>query len=322
MDAPPLLVSFPDLVCLQSALKPETLAEHREELQFLLQKALPPAVSRRVVATLFGYSVNLVGRMGARPANYYRTFVVGKGRGVRKIDSPKVALKVIQKWIGEHLSLAIEMPQYVHGFVPNRSTLTGALPHCGAQWVASVDIKDFFPSIAPERLRPELARIGYQDKAQETILNLTTLHGGLPQGSPASPVLANLAFRRTDELVSEFCSEVGCTYTRYADDLVVSAKRPYPDKLLERLSTLVEGQGWRISQQKARVWRDVQHARVYGLLVHGSTPRLPKPYRNQLRLYRYMLEHGEVPDDQLMSIQGHLAYAAAVQAFEQNIKPQ
>ncbi|MBF4249174.1 RNA-directed DNA polymerase, partial [Vibrio anguillarum] len=70
------------------------------------------------------------------------------GKKLRTIHSPRVALKVVQKWLGYHLSSAISFDSHVCGFIKGRSFVDAAKIHEGAKWLYSVDIADFFPSVS------------------------------------------------------------------------------------------------------------------------------------------------------------------------------
>lgn len=306
-------MSFRALQDLLAALPSDLAAQSKQELEFLTEKGLPPAVSTRIVAVLFGLSPRFVGALQKKARNYYRVFDIPKGRSSRRIEAPKVGLKIIQKWVSFHLAKAVRLPDCVHGFVTGRSFVSAASAHCGAEWVMSLDIRDFFPSVSSQRLFEPLQEVGYQRHSIETLLRLCTLQDHLPQGAPSSPVLSNLAFLRTDSELVQLAASQGCVYTRYADDLVFSGKGDLPPNLLRSIRSVLKSHFWRVSENKLVVTKVSHLAHVHGLNVGGCSPRLPKAYRRWLRLARHLLIKGRVSEHQAAVYRGHLAFAASVQ---------
>jgi RNA-directed DNA polymerase len=307
---PPPLVSFASVEALIAALPDATRAMHAAEIRRVVALGLPPAVSLRTVATLFGVSAEFVGAMSRASVRYYRVFKIKKGKKTRTIQAPKVGLKLIQAWFGGHVSRAIQLPPSVFGFVPGKSGVKEAASvHCGANWVYSIDLRDFFPSITEQQVRAALVRMGYAENTASFMARLLTLQGRLPQGSPASPVISNVVFTPTDSLLGEFATANDIQYTRYADDLVFSGLGEPPDDLQVRLREIVTVAGWTIADDKEYFARRPARLKVHGLLVHGGKPRLTKGYRNRIRAYRHLLAAGKIAEADQAKILGHLSYA-------------
>lgn len=307
---PPLLVSFNTVEALLAALPEATRDAHEQEIRRVVALGLPPAVSLRTVATLFGVSAEFIGAMSRAPMRYYRVFKIKKGKKTRIIQAPKVALKLLQKWFAEHAANAVELPGSVYGFVPRRSGVKeAAAKHCPATWVYSLDIRDFFPSITEEQVRTALVQAGYGDQSAWFWARLMTLNGRLPQGSPASPVISNWVFRPTDQALIKLSDALGVRYTRYADDLVFSGTEAPPPELQEQVRAIVTGQGWVLAEGKEHFALLPARLKVHGLLVHRGRPRLTKGYRNRIRAYTHLMAAGKIAEKDLHKVQGHLAYA-------------
>lgn len=308
---PPLFVNFKSAEALLAALPETARASYQAEILRIAELDLPPAVSVRVVSTLFGVSTGFIGAISRSPARYYREFEIKKGTKKRKIQAPRVALKVLQTWFGYHIAPIAPLSDCVYGFVPGRSGVKeAAATHCPAKWVYSLDIRDFFPSITDEHVRDALVRIGYASRSARFITRLLTLNGALPQGSPASPVISNLVFAPTDDRLEGLAQELGVRYTRYADDLVFSSRdEAPPENLLDRVREIVTDAGWSIAHQKEHLAKLPRRLKVHGLLVHGNRPRLTKGYRNRVRAYNHLLSAGKIIEEDLPKIRGHLAYA-------------
>lgn len=311
---PPLLVSFDSVEALIDALPESTRAAHEAEIRLLASRGLPPAVSLRTISTLFGISPEFVGAMSRAPTRYYRVFQLRKGKKKRTISAPKVALKVIQSWFGTHVALAIDLPDCVYGFVPGKDgVFAAANVHCGADWVYSLDLRDFFPSVSEARVVSALESIGFSARSAAFLSRLLTLNGQLPQGSPASPVISNIAFLPTDLALAATADGAGVKYTRYADDLVFSGTGQPAGDLSQSIRNILLQHGWSIAEEKEYLAVRPARLKVHGLLVHGAKPRLTKGYRNRIRAYRHLLHANKISEEDLPMILGHLSYARHIE---------
>lgn len=314
MNAPPLLVSFSgdvDLLC--RALSKDAKEKYEGEIRALVLRGRPPAVSVTVLSTLFGVSIEFVRTLTLRPHRYYRKFTIRKGKKTRVIQAPRVALKTIQKWFGFHLAESITYRKSVFGFVPRKSVIDAAVVHCGARWVYSLDLRDFFPSITAEQVTMALKEIGYSAHAASLVVSLCTLDGCLPQGSPASPVLSNIVFAQTDDRLQKLADEHQVRFTRYADDIVFSGNNTPPPLLQEQVKTIVSQEGWQIAPEKEHLAQWPRRLKVHGLLVSGDKPRLTKGYRNRIRAYKHLLVKDQVRSEDRAKILGHIAYSHTVE---------
>ena len=193
--------------------------------------------------------------LSARPLKYYRIFQISKGSGYRQIESPRVALKVIQSWFGHYLARALPAQEGVHGFVPSRSTISAAKQHLGAEWLWSFDIRDFFPSCQRLAVVAALVEAGYPESAAQILAGLTTIHGAAgTEGSPASPVLSNLMFALVDRKLKQLALDVGGQYTRYADDIGISGHGTATDGLDLTVATILEESGWNLKRPVKRLF--------------------------------------------------------------------
>jgi hypothetical protein len=262
---------------------------------------------------MVGINPGLVWSFLNRPNRHYRRFSLPKGKGFREIQAPRVALKVVQKWLSVQLQRKYVAPAHVHGFVSGRSHLTAASAHSAARWVHKIDICDFFGSTPSLVVKETMKGIGYSDVGSEIVTSLTTLNGFLTQGSPTSPVLSNLAFGVVDQKLTALATKYGIRLTRYADDIVFSGIGEAPRTLQAEIEFIFFQTPWRLSEKKTHVSRFPSRLKVHGLLVHGERVRLTKGYRNRIRGFRHALAAGRIKPHDQKRIGGHLQYAKQVE---------
>jgi RNA-directed DNA polymerase len=104
--------------------------------------------------------------------------------------------------------------------------------------------------------------------------------GVLPQGAPTSPMLSNLAARKLDDALNQYALENGFVYTRYADDIAISASHLNSarsvGKIQRNIIHRIRKCGFNENIQKTRVAGPGSKKTVLGLLVDGRTPRLSR----------------------------------------------
>ena len=171
----------------------------------------------------------------------YRSFKIPKrSGGLRQIDAPNDELKRALydlKMIFEkkfYMSYHTSAFAYVHG----RSTIDSVKRHQQnkSRWFLKTDMRHFFPSTSPEFLMKMLCMtfpfcefVKYDTDCRELLekaLSLCFLNGGLPQGTPTSPMLTNAMMIPIDHAISKMCHEYKphLCYTRYADDILISSE--------------------------------------------------------------------------------------------------
>lgn len=286
-------------------------------IQQYCELGLPPVTSRSALSALFGYNEGFVWSLLNRTQRHYRRFEIPKGKGSREIFAPKVGLKVIQRWLGFHFQKRWTAKDNVYGFVPGRSHLQAASRHLDCEWIVSVDIENFFPSVSHWQVNSALEGLGYRDAfSTGAIVKLTCLGMGLTQGAPSSPVLSNVVLDGLDERLSSYAVANELVYTRYADDIVVSGRSGSPDDAVKEVSNALKSDGWKIAEAKTTIHQKPHRLKVHGLLVHGSGIRLTKGYRNRIRAYKHMLGKGKVKASDVAKLSGHIEYSDQVDRFK------
>ena len=134
------------------------------------------------------------------------------------------------------------------------------------------DLKNFFPSIGSGRIFGLFRCLGYPHRVARILVALCTSitpsrvverielsdrhhyrKPHLPQGSPASPALANLAVFTLDRRLSALAKSVDANYSRYADDLSFSGDSHVAGTLLRAVPPIVEDEGFQLNAAKTRI---------------------------------------------------------------------
>lgn len=261
----------------------------------LLDNNLPVIFDIEHFALLIGISLPDLTKMIFGDEKFYSQLRIPKKcSGFREIDSPSMDLKYIQRWILKNILNKIHISEFAVGFCENKSILDNAKRHLNQHCVVNLDIKDFFPSISFERVYRIFAYYGYTNEVSFLLAKLCTFKGRLPQGSPASPCLSNIACLKLDARLNALAQKYEAVYSRYADDLSFSGKNDIKS-IIGAVSKIVKDEQFSLNEKKTRIAYPHQRQEVTGLIVNGDSVRVSKNYKRTVyqELY-YCLKYGVV----------------------------
>ena len=249
-----------------------------------------------------------------RLRHYHRRWVRKRDGSGRLLEAPKRELKDLQRQVLHGILDRVPAHDDAHGFCPGRSVRTGAARHRGQAVVVRLDLEAFFASVGAGRVYGIFRLAGYPEPVAHTLAALCTtatppavlsdapeVAGAqraarrrmlarlraphLPQGSPTSPALANLAAHALDRRLAGLARRLGARYTRYADDLVLSGDRRLVGRapaIVRLVEEIAHDEGFRLHESKTRVLTAAQRQAVTGLVVNAGA-NVPRPDYDRLR---------------------------------------
>lgn len=314
-DSEKLSAAYKDRSWLKVAPQSDTLATVVDRL---LKEVKPryPWMWRR---TLYGYAYGQ-----NRGAGKYTRKVIHPQKGKRRVlHVPHKPLARVQKAL---LRLVLNpaqdtLPPYVMGGRPSgdgRRSQFGifqnAAAHVGQGFVASFDIKDFFPSVRLSDIVQSLQNLPraaltdsggsprpWTDDTAAFVARLVTHRGRLPQGAPTSPAVANLAFSRYDAIIRDRLGP-HVVYTRYFDDITVSISAHdarsrkletapmFRDHVAEVISQTLSRSSFRLNDRKTRCGDCTEGVVVTGLRVDSERVNVARPLRRNTRALLHRIE--------------------------------
>ncbi|MFC8623281.1 reverse transcriptase family protein [Streptomyces anulatus] len=291
-----------------------------------------------------------------RGLQYTPVHTPGKAdRGPRKLLTPNPELMAVQRWLLHQVLDLLPVHQNAFAYIKGRSVADCARRHLGAQWLIKIDISDFFGSIGERRIHQVFRAHGYQPLVAFELSRLCTWDdrgtdvdparkdrypkitayqagwgGALPQGSPTSGALANLAVLPLDDRLSHIAARHGLVYTRYSDDMVFSAGTTFVRRsavaMLRELSHAVQGYGFTVNGRKTRIVPTGARRSVLGLLVDGDTLRLTPDFKSRILGHLYGVEKFGIRAHQqhrdFASLAGMVHHVDGLIAYAEGTEPQ
>jgi RNA-directed DNA polymerase len=213
-----------------------------------------------------------------RPRAYRRREIPKEGGKVRVISIPAIRDRVVQGALRLILEPIFEadFSDSSFGARPRRSAhqafekvRTGLRQR--RHRVVDVDLSRYFDTIRHDRMLAKVARRVVDGKVLAMVKQFLKSTGkqGVPQGSPLSPLLANLALNDLDHILDRGNGFI--TYARYLDDMVVLTPasergRKWADRALERIRREAEAIGVSLNTEKTRIVTITDDRAVFAFL--------------------------------------------------------
>lgn len=223
---------------------------------------------------------------------YQKFTIPKKAGGTRNICAPTGALKQAQKNLAELLYDCREEMETGHkqkslsfAFRRKHSIVGNAQVHKRRRYVLNLDIADFFPTFNFGRVRGFFMtnkHFALPDKVATVLAQIACFENTLPQGSPCSPVIADMITHILDVRLAQLAKKHRVTYSRYADDLTFStSQKQFPADLASMnddekggwalgsaLTKVIEKCGFSINPAKTRMQVRPARQTVTGLSVN------------------------------------------------------
>jgi len=270
--------------------------KRQERKAFQLTIKTRHALTHKIANT--GISASRIDEILSDTNNHYRRYYIPKADGSkREICEPSSELRRLQKAV----LTTIKTPK-VSGFCTayetGSSVKKNAQKHQNAAHVLHIDIKDFFPSITKKMFmdiyKPLVCYHFYcknwetceKCAAAKNLWRIVSLNGGLPIGASTSPFIGNRVMATADiELAS---LDKSLTYTRYADDMVFSSKKPISADFIQKVEAIINKHGFEINHKKTYFMKS--RKQVTGVLLIDGKLSVGTAYKKRLKkeIYNYL----------------------------------
>lgn len=224
-----------------------------------------------------------------RHSLYSEFYIPKHSGGLRKIDAPNEELKEALRALMQIFSVRFGALYHTSAFayIKDRSTIECMKRHQNndSKWYGKTDFSNFFGSTTLEFTMHILSMIypfclvceDAEGKEElRTALELAFLDGGLPQGTPISPMLTNLIMIPIDFKLCNTLRNFNnqrFIYTRYADDIQISSQINFDMNRIVKLidDTLQEFDApFRIKQEKTRYGSSAGRNWNLGIMINSK----------------------------------------------------
>lgn len=269
----------------------------------------------------------------------YETFhIPKKSGGLRRIDAPKPelmnALRNLKTIFEEDFHALYHTSAFA--YVKNRCTVDAVKRHQknNSKWFGKLDLHDFFGSTTLDYVIKmfsmvfpfsEIVKVPNGEAELRKALDLAFLNGGLPQGTPLSPLITNVMMIPVDHKLANVFRDFDkqrFIYTRYADDFIISSKVDFDVHRVEKLvvDTLHEfGAPFTINESKTRYGSSAGRNWNLGVMLNKDneiTVGHKKKRQFQSMLYNYITDKRKGiswPREDVQTMQGLHSYYRMVE---------
>lgn len=269
----------------------------------------------------------------------YETFHIPKrSGGLRRIDAPKPelmnALRNLKTIFEEDFHALYHTSAFA--YVKNRCTVDAVKRHQknNSKWFGKLDLHDFFGSTTLDYVIKmfsmvfpfsEIVKFPNGEAELRKALDLAFLNGGLPQGTPLSPLITNVMMIPVDYKIANAFRDFDkqrFIYTRYADDFIISSKVDFDVHRVEKLvvDTLHEfGAPFTINESKTRYGSSAGRNWNLGVMLNKDneiTVGHKKKRQFQSMLYNYITDKRKGiswPREDVQTMQGLHSYYRMVE---------
>lgn len=151
--------------------------------------------------------------------------------------------------------------------------------------------------------------------------------GFVPQGSPTSGAIANIIAGRLDQNMQRLATDIGLTYTRYADDIVLSGSgkfsRDHCHDVIREVRQIIRNNGFRMHEKKTQVIPPGARHVVLGVVLTDEGITLGREIKRRIEHHlfgaeRFHIQH-HAKHQNFTSILGFVHHVRGLLAFAADV---
>lgn len=244
----------------------------------------------------------------------------------RTIAQPAKEVKSLQYWVIENFLRKFPIHSAATAYRKGKNIADNARRHRHGSFLLKLDFADFFPSIKAHDFRKYLKRshVNLENEDVDVLMRILfwkpkgTRNFCLSIGAPSSPLVSNILMYDFDDRVAKFCSKHGIAYTRYADDISLSANNT---SKLEKVEQFIVGLCNRSTSPKVVLNQDKLvrvskrgARRITGLTITNDRKvSLGREKKRQIRAAVHHFLTGRLTEEASLQLRGTLAYVNSVE---------
>ena len=251
----------------------------------------------------------------------YKVYSIEKRTGGhRTICHPSKQIKAIQRWLNKTLFKTFPVHEHATAYKKEASIRENAARHLGSLFTLRMDFVEFFPSFSQDGIKSVIIEenrkreLGLSVEDVEFVSNVVTRNEFLTIGAPSSPMISNFMMFDFDELVSEMALEKELIYSRYADDLFISAFRPNGldgvAEAVEEAAQDYEHASLRVNRRKTAYLSRRYRRTITGLIV---TPdhrvSIGRERKREIKSLVHRFSSGNLGSEEVSRLRGLIAFA-------------
>lgn len=227
----------------------------------------------------------------------------------RTVYEPEPKLRDIQILAVKKILKKYPVSPHTTAYEKGCSIFKNAARHRKNGYLAHYDISDFFGSIKYRHFEDLLSK-DYETQDIKLLWLICSLNDGLPLGAYSSPFAANRVMRAFDIAIAKTLKKT--EYTRYADDMVFSSKRPLSERLESEVKDGLYKLKMSLNAKKTFTYTPKSPKKVTGVIInHDGALTVGKKFKQALKKKLYKLTVKKKGNRQ--KIMGRLAFLKSIE---------
>ena len=140
--------------------------------------------------------------------------------------------------------------------------------HTDGKFVYTIDIQDFYPSCSAEYVKKSLLHdFCMSPDVAYLLTRLLTNEGSLPQGSPASMLVAYWIYQRVFNKISEISNNNGIRFSLFVDDMTFSSAMFISKRFVYTIKKMLSSVGLNLHKDKIKLFNPSDFKIVTGCII-------------------------------------------------------